>query len=653
MIISIDLKMKFYLFFFILQRLVYQIYSSYKDKNLNSQFTMNTLDPISYSQNKEVVQKKLFFDVEIDMDRKFIKGKVRIFYTCIDKKSKRIVLDSMNLNIIKILDKNGQKLNFFYHKQTKSKSIGEGIIIFITHNSDSYIDVYYSTTNRSIGLHFSSRSVLNNKNYGFMYTHAEAIYSRSIFPCQDTPSLKVKLSAKIRIKKPYDVLFSGLLHHVDKRSSKTFNTFYFKMRKPIPTYLVTFTAGKWMKKKVSSNCIVYGEKKALKGVKNDFAKCENYLMYYKNNYSDFFFKKMKFLILPNDFPYAGMENPYVTYIAASTISGEASFSSTIAHEIAHFWSGNLVTNLNWKHFWLNEGITTYITRKAIKVIEGDDLFGFQMNNGRFSLDLALKDISKDSKLDSSFKTMIPNIIGVDPYETFSRIPYEKGCFLLYHIEKLISEKNLNKIIGDYFKKFKFSNSDTNMFIDFVNEKIIEFYPHNNTKIIEDINWNSWINSTDSIPFNYSFKTNIVDKQKKFIKELNDSNYDISYSLEEFSKLTYVERDRILKELREKIDSFDKNRIEILLNKRSLFKHITLKADSSVLRAKLFDNDDEKINYIQHLLKKLKYYKTSYLKQLFYILKNSLKTEKVEKILSSIKERLNPLAFVRIKELIHK
>ena len=102
-----------------------------------------------------------------------------------------------------------------------------------------------------------------------------------------------------------------------------------------------------------------------------------------------------------------------------------------------------------------------------------------------------------------------------------------------------------------------------------------------------------------------------------------------------------------------VDSFDKNRIEILLNKRSLFKHITLKADSSVLRAKLFDNDDEKINYIQHLLKKLKYYKTSYLKQLFYILKNSLKTEKVEKILSSIKERLNPLAFVRIKELIHK
>lgn len=70
------------------------------------------------------------------------------------------------------------------------------------------------------------------------------------------------------------------------------------------------------------------------------------------------------LVLPPSFPYGGMENPVFTFVTPSIISGDKQNVDVIAHELSHSWSGNLVTNATWGHFWLNEGWTTYLERRV-------------------------------------------------------------------------------------------------------------------------------------------------------------------------------------------------------------------------------------------------------------------------------------------------
>jgi len=181
-----------------------------------------------------------------------------------------------------------------------------------------------------------------------------------------------------------------------KKSFKhKYTLYYFDLRNSIPTYLITFAAGVFKTNFIkNSRCRVHGERKLMikeyKRIRFDFAFCEKYLRYFEKHYGKFLFDRIEFLILPRDSPYAGMENPYVTFIAESIITGDRSLSSTVAHEVVHFWSGNMVTNSNWKHFWLNEGLTTYLSMKAIKHIHGEDQYLEGMKHGLFRLKEALK-----------------------------------------------------------------------------------------------------------------------------------------------------------------------------------------------------------------------------------------------------------------------
>lgn len=181
-------------------------------------FNMNKIDPLSYSNTDEILQNKIHFDIEIDMDNKKITGFLRIFYDCL-KKTKEIILDFKTLKIEKIIDENSEELNFSFIRKTNiSSALGKGLKIQLKNfcipnkNKSEYIDIYYTTTNKSIALHFSDASMLDDKKYTFMYTHGPAIFSRTLFPCQDTPFAKIKTEAMIKITKPYTVLFSGLLN---------------------------------------------------------------------------------------------------------------------------------------------------------------------------------------------------------------------------------------------------------------------------------------------------------------------------------------------------------------------------------------------------------------------------------------------------------
>lgn len=642
-----------------------------KLNNLIKQLKPNLEDNASWAQSDSAVQTKLEFDVYIDMNKRLISGFVRFHYKCLKPNINFLVLDVNNLNIKKILNAEKKEVDFKIKKNTEN-SIGDALVIYAEdickkEKASSYVDIFYNTLPKSMGLHFSNPNTLYDNRYTFLYTHGEAIYSRTFFPSQDTPSLKVPLSAKILIDEPYTALFSGKLISRKSIPELKKTEFYFEMAQPIPTYLVTFVAGNLVKKSIpNSRCEVYGEEESLKYVNESFKFCEEYLKFYEN-YRKFFLDKMVFLITPDDFPFSGMENPYATIIAESVLSKDRSFTSTISHEIAHFWSGNLVTNKNWKSFWLNEGITTYLTRKSFKKIHGQDEFAFEMYNGLYKLENAIDDLKKNAKIDASQRSLNP-AINDDPYKSFSRIPYEKGSFFMYYLETLLGEELMDKILSNYFNEFAFKSLDAQQFIEFLKSNIKSLLINNNNskennstslnaeKIIEKVEWDKWLNGTEKLPVQFNFESETLKSFKEKVEIIKKGDL----SPQEFKKMLkpmrLIEKGRIFKELIDKFAKLNEKTKallkEIIKSDEIFDSHKNNKGDKILLKALFMNEAEERIEYLKQTLTEFPFYKVLHLKKVFGLI-NDKKSDKklLFGILENIADRLNPVAVARITELI--
>lgn len=640
-----------------------------KLNNIAKQLKPNPEDNASWSQ-PGAVQTKLDFDIYIDMNKRIISGFVRFHYKCNEAKLNYIILDINNLNIKKILNIEKKEVDYKIKKNTEN-SIGDALIVYsedICKNKVSYLDIYYNTLPNSMGLHFSNPNTLYDKRYTFLYTHGEAIYGRTFFPSQDSPSLKVPLTAKILIDEPYTALFSGKLISRKSLKEQKKTEFYFEMVHPIPTYLVTFVAGNLVKKTIpNSRCEVYGEEESLKYVNESFQYCEKYLKFYEK-YRKFFLDKMVFLITPDDFPFSGMENPYATIISESVLSKDRSYTSTISHEIAHFWSGNLVTNKNWQSFWLNEGITTYLTRKSFRKIHGEDHFAFEMYNGLFKLDHAIEELKKNTKIDSSQRSLSP-LIKDDPYKSFSRIPYEKGSFFMYYIETLLGEELTDRFLSNYFNEFAFKSLDAHQFIEFLKsniesfdktsvklEKATENTVLNSGEIIKKIDWDQWLNGFERLPVQFNFESNTLKSFKEKVDNIKKGDLTVKEFKTMLKPMRLIEKGRIFKELIEKFAKLNektKNVLKEIIKNDGIFdEHKSNKGDKILLKALFMNEAEERIDYLKKSLVEFPFYKVQHLKKVFGII-NEKKSEKklLIGILDDIKDRLNPVAIARITELI--
>ena len=155
------------------------------------------------------------------------------------------------------------------------------------------------------------------------------------------------------------------------------------------------------------------------------------------------------VILPPSFPFGGMENPLLTFASPSIIVGDKSEVDVATHEIMHSWTGNLVTNVNWENFWLNEGFTVYGERAVSKILFGEDFYLISSTLGNLGLQSAMEDFDTQFGPNSTFTSLTPNYNGHNPYDTFSSLPYEKGFQFLTHIASVIGEERLHTILQTY------------------------------------------------------------------------------------------------------------------------------------------------------------------------------------------------------------
>lgn len=474
----------------------------------------NSLDKSSWANLDEVWQTALHLKTFVNFNTKTLNGSVVIDMIA-QKATQKILLDINKLTIYQVYDiKSGNTLKFKTFQDPKSKLGGWLEITYIRKlvpQEKFTLEVYYRADTNADSNQWLTPEMTRDNTDPFFYTQNEAINSRSIVPCQDTPAVKIPIKATITCNLGnLKILFGGKEVRDAIQNPDGSKTAFFEQSNPIPTYLIAIAIGKLESRIIIPDLVsVWAEPSLVATAANEFVdiktfieKAEDY-MGFKYGWG-----KYDILVLPPAFPYGGMENPNLTFLTPSVIAGDRSLVNVLAHELAHSWTGNLVTNQNWDNFWLNEGFTVFFERKILQLSSknGDDIRKLSSEGGLIDVTNEMKDLYKtDPKPDeykdkwTKFTHLYPDIRDSSPDESFSTVPYEKGYNLLYWLESLVGEDNFKTILRTHVLTFKGKTATADKFKDIIlipQIKILITDVTQQADILKQINdsWDNWINN---------------------------------------------------------------------------------------------------------------------------------------------------------------
>lgn len=447
-------------------------------------------------------------NLDISFENQLIKGNVIFQLTKMMKDTKEIKLDTSFLQIDKIEIDNVETTNFVI--EPRKEPLGSRLIITpsdISKHEDNFtLKLHFQTTDKCTALQWLNAKQTSGKPY--VFSQLEAIHARSLFPCFDTPSVKSTFTANIT--SPLPVVFSGIQSHESKNESGDYQ-FTFEQTIPIPAYLIGIASGDLVSASVGPRSRVYTEPFRLKDAQWEFdGDVEKFIETAEKIIFPYEWNTYDILINVDSYPYGGMESPNMTFATPTLIAHDKSNIDVIAHELAHSWSGNLVTNCSWNHFWLNEGWTVYLERRITGAIHGEPTRHFSALIGWTDLQNSIDSMQNPDR----FSTLVQCLNdGCDPDEAFSSVPYEKGFNLLFYLENLLGgTAEFDPFIKHYFQKFSKQSLDTFQFLD----TLFEFFA-DKRELLESVDWETWL-FKPGMPPKPEFDTSLADSVYKLAND---------------------------------------------------------------------------------------------------------------------------------------
>ena len=222
---------------------------------------------------------------------------------------------------------------------------------------------------------------------------------------------------------------------------------------PVAPYLIALAIGDLRFQAISDNTGVWAEPGMVAKAANEFADLPKFLDAAEQLYGPYRWNRYDLLILPPSFPYGGMENPMLTFVTPTAIAGDRSLVSLAAHELAHSWSGNLVTNATWDDFWLNEGFTTYAEGRIMEAVYGPQREAMEQDLMWADLQQAVKQAGGLKADGTRLHMTIP--ASVDPNTGMTQIAYDKGATFLMTIEEAVGRDRFDAWLKAYFDRHAF------------------------------------------------------------------------------------------------------------------------------------------------------------------------------------------------------
>ncbi|KAK2708397.1 leukotriene A-4 hydrolase-like [Artemia franciscana] len=447
-------------------------------------------DPNSYSRPDLVKVTKIDLDLDVDFDRHILFGTASLDIQRINSTADSLVLDAKDLTIKQVKDEVGSILA--HTLDVPLGSFGSKLTIALKITSATVV-IEYETSPNATGLQWLNPQQTSGKTHPFLFSQCEAIHCRSVLPCQDTPAVKAPYTATVRVPKEIVVLMSAQRKNV----SETEGVYKFEQSVPIPAYLIAIVAGKLDSRVIGDRSRVWAEPDVVEKAAYEFAETDDFLKAAESLAGPYVWGNYDILVLPPSFPFGGMENPCLTFATPTLLAGDRSLTFVIAHEIAHSWTGNLVTNANFEHFWLNEGFTVFLERKINGRLYGEQSRQFAAIGGWNDLEEVVNTLGADNE----FTKLNPDLTGSDPDDAFSSIPYEKGSVFLWYLSDIVGNEDFEEWLKTYIKHFQYQSIQTE---DFKTHLLNYFKDHRMADKLDQVEWDTWLHGKGLPPYKPSY-----------------------------------------------------------------------------------------------------------------------------------------------------
>ncbi|WP_422361752.1 M1 family metallopeptidase [Reichenbachiella sp.] len=426
---------------------------------------MKASDVHTFAQPEETVVTHLNWDADVNFDLKKIQATATLTIQS-SPEATQLILDTKDLTINSVMNGNNEALNFVLDEN--QPHLGAPLTIDITSNTKNVV-IAYETSEKAEALQWLEPSQTTDKANPFLFTQSQAILARSWIPIQDSPGIRFTYNAQVRVPAELMALMSAS-NPVEKNENGVYN---FEMKQAIPAYLMALSVGNIEFSSLGARSGVYAEPSVLEKAAAEFEDLEKMITAAEELYGPYRWDRYDIIVLPSSFPFGGMENPRLTFATPTILAGDKSLTSLVAHELAHSWSGNLVTNANWNDFWLNEGFTVYFEYRIMEAVYGRDY------SEMLAL-LSLQDLKaeiEEMKTAGNFKdtSLKLDLTGRNPDDGLTAIAYDKGYFFLRLLEETVGREKWDAFLKDYFTNNSFKTMTTREFTEILQTQLFDTY----------------------------------------------------------------------------------------------------------------------------------------------------------------------------------
>lgn len=429
--------------------------------------TKPLVDKHSYAQPDQVVTRHLSLDLAIDFAAKTLSGTATLDLEWRDSAATALTLDTRDLTIIRAETGDGTTWTEVPFQLAPADATLGSKLTISTGTPAPKVRLTYRTSPQASGLQWLEPVQTLGRRTPFMFSQSQQIHARSWVPLQDAPQIRFTYDAHITSPANVMVLMSA---DNDPRAART-GDYRFKMPQPIPSYLLAIAAGDLVFQPITDRAGVWAEPEMATKAAAEFADTGKMIAIAEQLYGPYRWGRYDILVLPPSFPYGGMENPRLTFATPTIVTGDGSLVSVIAHELAHSWSGNLVTFAVSRDGWLNEGFTSYVENRII-----DALYG----QARADLENVVE--RNQLKVDFTADNLPQQILAPptdpndDPDDSLTSTVYTKGAWFMQFLEQRFGRTEFDRFLRNYFDHFAFQAITTEQFVDYAQANLLEKYP---------------------------------------------------------------------------------------------------------------------------------------------------------------------------------
>ena len=407
-------------------------------------------DRHSYAEPELVRTTHLDLDLHLDFDQRVLSGTAThvLDWTGAD----RLVLDTRALSVTGVHGQTGDTwAPLEFELGATEDELGAPLTIRAPARPER-IRVTYATSPAASGLQWLDPAMTAGGARPFMFSQSQAIHARSWVPVQDTPRVRFSYAAHVTAPDDLTVLMSA-----DNQPGSGVHTA--TMPEPVPAYLLAIAAGDLVFERIDDRCGVWAEPDMAKLAAREFADLPQMMQVAETLFGPYRWGRYDVLVLPPSFPYGGMENPRMTFATPTVVTGDKSLVNVIAHELAHSWSGNLVTQDSWDDIWLNEGFTAYVENRIVEAVYGAEQAAMETAIKQHAVDVVLAPLSPEE-----IRVTLPGLDHGGEFHGHLLAGNYKGTWFLHWLEQRYGRERFDPFLRGYFDTFAFRSISTPDFV---------------------------------------------------------------------------------------------------------------------------------------------------------------------------------------------